>query len=456
MKSRKMLTILFLSLGLMVLPVEVSEASPMGTVFTYQGRLMDANSPADGIYDFQFKLFNDANTVTANQIGDDVNKPDVDVIDGYFTVELDFGSVFTGEARWLEIGVRDGDSNDVYVILSPRQAVTATPYAQEAYDGVPKGFMILGGTKDAPAGYLSLGISVVSGGEDTWETKVGMPTARKNTAVAEVFGTIYVIGGESDMSNRWLTVVEEYDPGSDTWTTKASLPAGRRFHTAAAVGGKIYVFGGQNSSFGTVSTTYEYDLVADSWTTKASMPAGRKYAGAAVVDGKIYIIGGQDSMGQAVGTNEEYDPATNTWAIKADMPTARQQLGVAALGGKIYAIGGYNDRVENEEYDPVLDNWSVKANMPTGRECLGVVSVVNRIYAIGGVSSFQVSTNEVYDPETDVWSSSVDMPMSRSSFAAAGIDGRIYVMGGYTGGATAIGTNEEFSPRIELLVYIKD
>ncbi|MHC4546426.1 MAG: Kelch repeat-containing protein, partial [Planctomycetota bacterium] len=173
-------------------------------------------------------------------------------------------------------------------------------------------------------------------------------------------------------------------------------------------------------------------------------------------DGKIYIIGGQNSIGQAVGTNEEYDPATNTWAAKADMPTARQQLGVATLGGKIYAIGGYNDRVENEEYDPVLDIWSVKANIPTGRECLGVVSVINRIYAIGGISSFRVSTNEVYDPETDVWSSSVDMPMSRSNFAAAGVGGRIYVIGGDTGGATAIGTNEEFSPRFELVVYIKD
>ncbi len=456
MKTGKELAILFITLGVLVCMVNHGKTAPVGTVFTYQGRLIDNNIAAEGEYDFQFRLFSDANTTTANQIGGDVNKRDVDVIDGYFTVQLDFGNVFTGEARWLEIGVRDSDSNDVYVVLSPRQAVTATPYAQEAHDGVPKGFMILGGTKKAPDGYLSLGISVESGGEDTWQTKLVMPTARKNTAAAEVAGKIYVIGGESDMSNRWLTVVEEYDPGKETWTTKASLPAGRRFHTAAAVGGKIYVFGGQNSSFGTVSTTYEYDPVADLWTTKASMPTGRRYAGAAVVDGKIYIIGGQDSMGQVVAKNEEYDPETNTWATKADVPTARQQLGVAALGGKIYAIGGYNDRVENEEYDPVLDTWSVKANMPTGRECFGVVSVINRVYAIGGMSSFRVSTNEVYDPETDTWSSSVDMPMSRSSFAAAGIDGRIYILGGDTSGATAIGTNEEFSPQIELLVYIKD
>jgi hypothetical protein len=107
-------------------------AVPMGTAFTYQGRIIDANSPADGLYDFKFKLYDDANTITGNQMGSDVNKPDVDVIDGYFTLELDFsGSVFDGNSIWLEIDVRPGESNDpnAFITLSPRQEVTPTPYA---------------------------------------------------------------------------------------------------------------------------------------------------------------------------------------------------------------------------------------------------------------------------------------------------------------------------------------
>jgi len=132
MESVKMSTILVMALGLAVWPAQVSEAEPMGTVITYQSRLIDANSAADGLYDFQFKLFDDPNVILGNQVGSDVNKPDVDVIDGYFTVELYFGSaVFNGDARWLEIGVRPGDSNDAndFVTLSPRQEVTPTPYA---------------------------------------------------------------------------------------------------------------------------------------------------------------------------------------------------------------------------------------------------------------------------------------------------------------------------------------
>ncbi|MHC4500335.1 MAG: autotransporter outer membrane beta-barrel domain-containing protein, partial [Planctomycetota bacterium] len=110
-----------------------SEAEPMGMAFTYQGGLTDANQVADGLYDFQFKLFDDpCDPCDANQVGPDVNRPDVDVVDGYFTVELDFGSdVFDGNAVWLEIGVRPGEMNDpcAYTVLSPRQEVTAVPYA---------------------------------------------------------------------------------------------------------------------------------------------------------------------------------------------------------------------------------------------------------------------------------------------------------------------------------------
>jgi hypothetical protein len=129
MRSAKNLVIV--AVGLMVYLTLVGKAAPTGTTWIYQGRLMDSNNPADGEYDFQFKLYNEPN-------GTGVYIPqlniinDIDVIDGYFTVELDFGSsVFNGDAKWLEVSVRPGDSNDVndYVTLSPRQEVSPTPYA---------------------------------------------------------------------------------------------------------------------------------------------------------------------------------------------------------------------------------------------------------------------------------------------------------------------------------------
>jgi hypothetical protein len=130
MKTRKTLKILFMVSVLPLFAVCDSWAAPMGTAFTYQGRLIDANKPADGLYDFQFKLF-DAN-VAGVQKGSTIDINELDVIDGLFTVLLDFGSgVFDGNTVWLEIGVRPGDLHDpnVYTILSQRQEITAVPYA---------------------------------------------------------------------------------------------------------------------------------------------------------------------------------------------------------------------------------------------------------------------------------------------------------------------------------------
>ncbi len=126
MRSKKMFTILVL--GLMVSLAQVGKSAPMGTAVTYQGRLMDANSAADGLYGFEFKLYDDDATGGIQQ-GSTVTIDNVDVIDGYFTVELDFGDgVFASDARWLEIGIRS-DSSSPFTTLNPRQKVTPSPYA---------------------------------------------------------------------------------------------------------------------------------------------------------------------------------------------------------------------------------------------------------------------------------------------------------------------------------------
>jgi hypothetical protein len=174
METRKILTILVLrseplrrvalvlALGLLLCGVNVSEAEPMGTTFTYQGRLIDADEAADGEYDFEFTLY-DADT-DGNQIGWAASMADVHVVDGYFTVELFLGSAsFDGDARWLEIGVRPADLEDpnVYTILSPRQEVTPAPYAIYARMAGPDNDWMVSDSNmySIPAGNVGIGTS---------------------------------------------------------------------------------------------------------------------------------------------------------------------------------------------------------------------------------------------------------------------------------------------------------
>ena len=176
----------------------VSEAASMGTVFTYQGRLIDSNDAADGLYDFEFELYN--YPLVGIQIGSTVDANDVDVIDGYFTVELDFGSgVFEGDARWLEVGVRPGDSNGVYTTLEPRHELTPAPYSLYAAlaGTVNTPFELSGssadaiikGSNDGSGGSGVYGLASGSGG-------YGVYGQASNTANEENVGGYFMASGK--------------------------------------------------------------------------------------------------------------------------------------------------------------------------------------------------------------------------------------------------------------------
>ena len=102
-------------------------ARAQGTAFTYQGQLQNNGSPAAGLYDFRFKLFEDP--LGNTQFGGSYLTNAIPVSNGLFIVSVDFGAgVFTGSNYWLEVDVRTNNTGS-YADLSPLQAVTPAPYA---------------------------------------------------------------------------------------------------------------------------------------------------------------------------------------------------------------------------------------------------------------------------------------------------------------------------------------
>ena len=117
-------------LTLVVMLFVITEtASGQTTAFSYQGRLTDAGNPADGLFDMQFKLFDTATTGTGTQQGPDATNSAVQITKGIFSLMLDFGNVFDGSARFLEISLRPTGSPAARTVLSPRQPLASTPYA---------------------------------------------------------------------------------------------------------------------------------------------------------------------------------------------------------------------------------------------------------------------------------------------------------------------------------------
>ena len=118
---------------------------PPGTRFTYQGRLSDGGAPASGPFDFRFILYDAA--LGGSQVGPTEERDDVPVANGLFTVVLDFGPVFTGNGRFLDVAVRPGASTGAFISLTPRHELTSAPTAQfsaaapwSGVSGKPAGF----------------------------------------------------------------------------------------------------------------------------------------------------------------------------------------------------------------------------------------------------------------------------------------------------------------------------
>ena len=101
-----------------------------GTAFTYQGRLNQNGAPVTGIYDLRFTIYD--SLAGPGVVAGPLAQSAVGVTNGVFNATLDPGAgVFTGPARWLEIGVRPNGGAS-YTNLSPRQALLPTPYAIHA------------------------------------------------------------------------------------------------------------------------------------------------------------------------------------------------------------------------------------------------------------------------------------------------------------------------------------
>lgn len=109
-------------------------AVPLGTAFTYQGQVQLSGGNLNDTADFQFDLWDDAGAGSPPtggvQIGATQTANSIQVVNGYFTVQVDFGAnIFDGNARWLGIAMRSPAGSGNFVSLSPRQPVTASPYA---------------------------------------------------------------------------------------------------------------------------------------------------------------------------------------------------------------------------------------------------------------------------------------------------------------------------------------
>ncbi|MCA9303844.1 MAG: hypothetical protein KC996_06955 [Phycisphaerales bacterium] len=124
-----------------------SMALPPENAISYQGVLSQDGTPVDGLRDFRFRLYDAA---TGGNLIETVQLFNVEVVEGLFSVELDWGVLpwASNEQRWVEIEAGPADGSQSYEFVA-RQKLTAVPYALNTR----------GITVDA-SGYVGFGVSL--------------------------------------------------------------------------------------------------------------------------------------------------------------------------------------------------------------------------------------------------------------------------------------------------------
>ena len=195
-------------------------AQPVGTAFTYQGQLRVDGAPVDEVCDFIFTLWSDPTSGDAgDQIGPTLafnrgilSPPPIEVVDGLFTVELNFGAhAFEVDRRWLQVAVRCPSAPITsivpYTTLAPRSAVTPTPIAMYAMTGgVPDALWVAGGDDIHNANTGNVGVGTTDPTASLHVTNSG-----GKTAVLAETSWIGVYGRHSSTTGTFPGVLGETD-----------------------------------------------------------------------------------------------------------------------------------------------------------------------------------------------------------------------------------------------------
>jgi hypothetical protein len=406
--------------------------------FTYQGRFSSNGIPATGEFDFRFTLHGTA--ALTNQVGGTVTVAPLGVTNGLFTTALDFGSgVFDGSARWLQLGVRaNGDTNE-YAVLSPRQLITATPYAVRAanYTGTQAATNLTGTIPDSR---LSTNVALLN----TNVTFVGSVTAAQFNGSGAGLNSVPAASLTGTIADARLSTNVAFLNTSNT-VFKGALTAtnfngsGRGLTNVPGRIGLTYATGVNIQAF----PTYGYLATNDTTAVVVTLPAepdilvgetfrvsGSGAAGWIVAQnsGQVILVGNlSDTVGFAWRTNE----TARSWKAVAASSDGRKLVAVVA-NGNIYASTNYGV------------NWTVRANGFGNLNWSSVASSADGTKLVAAVNGGSIYTS--IDSGAN-WTPRFG-PATWSSVASSWDGSRLVACSGNSGVYTSIDSGLNWTPRL--------
>jgi hypothetical protein len=304
-----------------------SVVSAQTASFTYQGRLTDGGTAANGNYDLQFALFDSLSG--GAQVGSTLTLNTVAVSNGVFTVSLDFGAnAFNGAGRFLEISARPSGGGS-FTLLSPRQQVTSTPYAVRSLNAASADSVPASGVPSGSGNYIQNSSSTQASSNFNIS---GVGTANIVNATTQ-----FNLNGKRILSNSggFNLFAGETAGASNTdgnFNTFAGAGAG-----AANTNGSVNAFFGQGAGFKNTTGSFNsfFGEGAGSRITGGESNAFfGAAAGSAVVDGSnnTFVGGGAGSFNSTSNGDNNTLLGANTFVSSTGLfnPTNATAIGAKA------------------------------------------------------------------------------------------------------------------------------
>ncbi len=337
-----------------------SAQTPLGSGFTYQGRLDSEGTPVNDTADFDFRLWDAA--IGGNQIGATLTANNVNVVDGLFTVELDFGVMaFNGDTRWLEIAVAN-PAGGPFAILTPRQPLTGTPYAHTANSALSVAG-IDGHSLDSADGAPADAVFVDNAG------KVGIGTNTPQMSLEVTTPSLYgkpAIGGTDGINRAYLHVSP--DPAM-IWHSGGQLRFGSETAFGAGFTELMRITSSGNVGIGTPTPTHGLEVVDGDMLIDTTRP----FTGSTLTIGGRKINGGPVAGPFAALQFQNVD----------DNNSATQYVG-AAIGARNRQDAGTIGTDDGELVFSTASNLTLEERMVITN--IGQIGIGTAIPNLGGVN----------------------------------------------------------------------
>ena len=430
---------------------------------SYQGRLSDGGSPANGSYDFQF-LLKDAAT-SGNTLGE-VLKMTLPVQNGVFSAALPWkSSLFPGAARWIEVRVRptppagsSGTEVDAPYATLERQRLYTAPYAFRSQSAgtvesvpvssLPAGVPLKGVDGKLDSALLGADIARIA---DIATLTSNLKAVQENSAASlaelnqQIGSQISALKVEDSAQKQSIQTLEGANTAriTDIATLTTSLQTLQAKWAASqeALEARLAALSQENSALKqsvqvlsaparsgwmTASTVLNdpeltsagFSLVsstaAPAWVSAsaAGAPSARS-SSASVWTGQEWIVWGGSGAGQTqVASGARYRPDSDSWSelTQLDAPEARSGHTAVWTGSEMIVWGGFNGRSLNSggRYTPHPQTWAPMSTTgaPTARTGHGAVWTGRSMVIFGGKNpNGLLADGGIYDPVSDSWTS---------------------------------------------------